>query len=153
LRWTDQKKKRIIDSRVKSIDVLSAAINKTGKKDIILLQSAAIGIYGSRGDEVLTEESSLGSQDTFRINCLKTIEERTREQHSDAVLLRIGNVLGSEGALLGFMKLFSMLRGKKYGAGGQYMPWIHVEDIGSAMLHIVSRFPAFKGKAVNLTSP
>ena len=40
--------------------------------------------------------------------------------------MRIGLVLGSEGALLDFLKLFSILRGKQYGAGGQYMPWIHV---------------------------
>ena len=45
------------------------------------------------------------------------------------------------------------MRGKKFGAGGQYMPWIHVEDAGEAMFHVVNRAEVFKGRAVNLTSP
>lgn len=46
-----------------------------------------------------------------------------------------------------------MFRGKKYGAGGQYVPWIHVEDAGSAIYHIANKDKNYNGKTVNLTSP
>lgn len=52
-----------------------------------------------------------------------------------------------------FLKLFSALRGKKYGSGGQYLPWIHVEDIAYALLHVIDNKTAFRGKVVNLASP
>ena len=56
IRWTDAKKKRILDSRIRSIEVLTSALDKIGRKDIAFLQSSGTGIYGSRKDEVLTEE-------------------------------------------------------------------------------------------------
>lgn len=68
-------------------------------------------------------------------------------------MLRIGHVLGSEGGMFPFLKMFSLLRGKKYGSGGQYLPWIHVEDVGSAMLHIIENSAKYKGKIVNMASP
>lgn len=52
-----------------------------------------------------------------------------------------------------FLKLFSVLRGKKYGSGGQYLPWIHVEDIAHAIIHIIGKHAAYTGKIVNLASP
>lgn len=123
-----------------SIDLIAAAINKLDSQGIIFVQSSAVGIYGSRRDEILLEDSPLEtSKDTFRIKCVKALEELTREKSPNAVLLRIGHVLGSEGGMFPFLKLFSALRGKKYGAGGQYIPWVHVEDVAQAMFHIITK--------------
>lgn len=55
--------------------------------------------------------------------------------------------------MLPFLKLFSLLRGKKYGAGGQFIPWVHVEDVGSAILHIANKHALYRGKIVNMSSP
>ena len=57
--------------------MLAAAIKKTGKTDIAFVQSSAVGIYGDRKEEVLTEDVEVGKDDTFRINTVKSIENIT----------------------------------------------------------------------------
>ena len=139
-RWTEQKKRRIRDSRVFSTDFLSRALAKVDKKPNTFICASAIGYYGNRGDEVLTEESLSG--DGFFPELCREWEFAT-EPASDAgfrvVNLRTGIVLSREGGALKPMLLpFKLGLGGRIGDGSQYWSWIHVADFVSAVHHILS---------------
>lgn len=138
-RWTEQKKRRIRDSRVFSTDFLSQALAKSEKKPNTFICASAIGYYGSRGDEALTEESLSG--DGFFPEVCREWEFAT-EPASDAgirvVNLRTGIVLSRSGGALRQMLLpFKLGLGGRIGDGRQYWSWIHIADFISAVQHIL----------------
>ena len=152
-RWTEQKKRRIRDSRVFSTDFLSQALAKAEKKPGTFICASAIGYYGNRGDEILTEESLSG--DGFFPEVCREWEFAT-EPASDAgirvVNLRTGIVLSREGGALKQMLLpFKLGLGGRIGDGSQYWSWIHIADFVSAVRHIL-RTGGVQG-AVNMTAP
>ena len=153
-RWSDSFKKRILESRTNAGSAISEAIVNTGKKPRLLIQASAIGIYGSRGDTVL-DEASATDQDGF-------LEDVTRQWEASVqpvadagipvVYMRIGVVLSREGGILEKMALpFKMFAGGPVGSGEQWLSWIHVDDLVSAIKMFVTREP--QAGLYNMTAP
>jgi len=140
-RWTESKKKKIRDSRVVGTQNLAGALARAQNKPRILVCGSAIGYYGNRGDEVLIESSPPGSG--FLAEVCREWEAATRAA-ADAgirtVQMRTGVVLSPNGgALEKMLTPFKMGAGGRIGDGRQWMSWIDVQDLVSAVLHIVDR--------------
>ena len=152
-RWTSAAKARILDSRLAATDRLCAAIQKAILKPSVLVNASAVGIYGPRGEETLSEDASPGS-DFLATTCIAW-EEAARKAEPLGVrvaLIRTGVVLGREGgALAKMLPPFKAFLGGPIGGGGQWMSWIHLDDL--AALHIFAlENPEVKGP-LNGTAP
>lgn len=134
-RWSDEKKRRIIDSRVLSTSLLARTIAGLADKPRAFLSASAIGYYGAaRGDEELTEESSNGT-DFLSDVCAKW-EEASRGAGVRTVNLRFGVVLTKKGGALGkLLPIFKMNLGGRVGSGKQVMSWISGKDAARAVIH------------------
>ncbi|MGH9821158.1 MAG: TIGR01777 family oxidoreductase [Pyrinomonadaceae bacterium] len=130
LRWTDEKKKAIRDSRVHGTRSVVEAISKLKRKPRVLIAASAIGFYGDRGDEEMTETSAAG--DTFLAEVSKDWEAEARRAEDSGirtVLLRTGIVLSKDGGALGTMLTpFKFGVGGVIGSGKQWMSWISLDD-------------------------
>jgi uncharacterized protein len=129
-RWTAVQKERIRSSRIDTTKSLVHAIGKAKVKPKFIISSSAVGYYGPRGDETLTEESPPGNDFLSRL-CVEWEEEALKaEAHGVRVaLLRTGIVLGKgKGALAKMVPPFKMFFGGRLGSGKQWMPWIHIDD-------------------------
>lgn len=129
--WDEERKKVIASSRIDGTARLVEAISQMKKKPEVLVSASAIGIYGDRGSEELTESSALG--DGFLARVCKDWEKeasRARDLGVRVVIIRTGVVLGRNGGALKKMLLpFKLGVGGKLATGQQYMSWIHVEDL------------------------
>jgi uncharacterized protein (TIGR01777 family) len=164
-RWTRNKKKSIRDSRVMTSRNLATALAQAEKPPQAFLCASAIGYYGNRGDEVLTEESSPGRG--FLAGVSLEWEQATHpalQAGIRVVNLRIGVVLSKAGGAFRRMLLpFRFGLGGRIGDGQQWFAWIHVEDLTAAVVHIldpataiVGGLPSSPGKIrgpVNMVSP
>ncbi len=139
-RWTDEQKRRIRDSRVRGTAALAAAIASRERKPRAFVSGSAIGYYGNRGDEVLTEASPPG--DDFLARLCVAWEAETHpasEAGIRTVLLRTGVVLAREGGALERMLLpFKLGLGGRVGRGTQWMSWISLSDEVAAIMHAIS---------------
>lgn len=153
LRWTDEKKKAIRDSRVLGTRTLIDAFTKLKNRPKTFLAGSAIGFYGNRGDDEMTEASPAG--DGFLPKVCRDWESESRRAEDlgiRTVLLRTGIVLSKDGGALGTMLLpFKMGVGGVVGSGKQWMSWISLEDQIRGMLFVLEN-ESIRG-AVNLTSP
>lgn len=138
-RWTESKKHRIRDSRVISTQNLALALAKADTPPQTFVCASAIGYYGNRGDEVLTEDSPTG--EGFLADVSREWEAATRlaaEAGIRVVNLRIGVVLSRDGGALKQMLLpFRLGLGGRIGDGRQWFSWIHIDDLVAAVLHIM----------------
>jgi len=139
-RWTDSKKQLIRDSRVQSTHLLAKTLASLSKPPRVLLSASAIGFYGDRGDEVMTEASSPGS--SFLCNVCREWEEATapaREAGIRVINLRIGVVLTPKGAALKKMLTpFKLGLGGVVGSGRQWWSWVALDDVLRAILFCLS---------------
>jgi uncharacterized protein (TIGR01777 family) len=130
LRWTDEKKKAIRDSRVIGTRNVVDAISELDQRPSVLIAASAVGFYGDRGDEILTETSKSGK--TFLADVCREWEAESRRAEDSGVrtvLLRTGLVMSKEGGALGTMLLpFKMGLGGVIGDGKQWMSWISLDD-------------------------
>ncbi|MCL4131026.1 UNVERIFIED_CONTAM: hypothetical protein GTU68_027011 [Idotea baltica] len=130
-RWSEQKKRRILDSRVKGTNNLVDAVLKTKNKPKVFISASAIGIYGNRPHEKLNEESAPG--DCFLADtCIawEKASKKIEENNIRLVKLRIGIVLAKKGGALKKMLLpFSLGLGGKVGDGTAVLSWISNEDL------------------------
>jgi uncharacterized protein (TIGR01777 family) len=130
-RWTNLRKKLLRTSRVDSTRALVAALKKMNAKHDVLVSASAVGFYGNRGDEILTEESAPGND--FLGNLAKDWEAealRAEEFGTRVVLARFGIILASEGGALPEMMLpFKFGVGGRIGDGKQWMSWVTLEDV------------------------
>lgn len=153
LRWTDEKKKAIRDSRVLGTRNVVDAISKLKGKPKVFVASSAIGFYGERGDEEVTESSAAG--DNFLAGVSKEWESESRRAEDAGirtVLLRTGIVLSKDGGALGTMLTpFKLGVGGVVGSGKQWMSWISMED-EIAIINYVIENENIRG-AVNAVSP
>lgn len=131
-RWTDRRRKKLIDSRTKSIKLIYSLLEKDvnhGVKTVI--SASAIGYYGTRGNELLTEESP--PSDTFLARLCVAWEHAAQEGsklHIRTVNMRTGFVLSNQGGALAPMaKLTKLGLGSTLGNGAQWVSWIHIEDV------------------------
>ena len=152
-RWNGAKKERIRSSRVDNTRHLVDCIARAETRPRVLICSSAIGYYGSRGDEQLTEESSAGNDFLAQL-CIDWEKEALRAEAFGVrvVLIRTGVVLGSNGgALEQMLTPFKLGVGGKLGSGRQYMSWVHVDDLVEIMLFAAEK-PGLRGPA-NAVSP
>jgi uncharacterized protein len=130
LRWTDEKKKAIRNSRVLGTRSVVNAISKLQDRPRVLVAASAVGFYGERGEEELTESSSAG--DDFLSAVAKEWESESRRAEDAGirtVLLRSGIVLSKDGGALGTMLTpFKLGVGGVVGSGKQWMSWISLDD-------------------------
>jgi hypothetical protein len=129
-RWTETRKKRVIESRVTATSALVSAMTRKPERSRTLINASAIGIYGDRGDEQLDENSATGSG--FLAEVTKRWEElaHTAEPFARVVILRIGIVLASNGGALAKLLLpFRLGAGGPMGNGRQWMSWIDRDDV------------------------
>jgi len=130
-RWSDEKKARIRDSRVKGTRTIATALAQLDRPPKTLVSASAIGFYGDRGTEVLTEQSASG--DGFLPEVCREWELSTRpaaEKGIRVVYLRFGMILSAEGGALAKMVTpFKLGVGGKVGSGEQYMSWITLDDV------------------------
>ena len=130
-RWTDEKKKRIRESRVKGTKLLGDALANLSNPPRTLVSASAIGYYGDRGDELLTEESAPG--EGFLSEVCVEWEEGTAlatKKGIRVVNTRFGIILDANGgALAKMLPPFRMGIGGRIGSGKQWMSWIALDDV------------------------
>jgi uncharacterized protein (TIGR01777 family) len=152
-RWTNEQKQKLAQSRIGATQAMVRAIQMARKKPFLFLNASAIGYYGPRGDEELTEEAPPG-QDFLGETC-KTWETealRAEEFGIRVVRLRIGIVLGESGGALSKMLFpFKLGLGGPLGSGRQWMSWIHLKDLIGLINFLIER-KEIRG-AVNGTAP
>lgn len=140
-RWTESKKKKIRNSRVQGTELLASALAKLSPKPDVLVSASGVNYYGNRGSETLDERSASGSG--FLASVCREWEAATSaasEAGIRVVLARFGIVLSSEGGALEKMKIpFVLGVGGRIGDGTQYMSWIALEDLVSAILFALDR--------------
>jgi uncharacterized protein len=138
-RWTAAKKAAIRESRIPATAHLAQALARASIKPGVLISASAIGYYGNRGDEVLTEESKFGSG--FAADLTREWEGATESAAAAGirtVRIRTGIVLAKDGGALAKMLLpFKMGVGGRLGSGTQWMSWIDLHDMVGAIHHIL----------------
>ncbi len=152
-RWTQSQKERIRESRVDTTHALVAAIGKAKQRPKFLLNSSAVGYYGPRGDEPITEDAGPGSDFLSRV-CIEWEEEAKKAEAFGVrvIRLRTGVVVGrGGGALAKMVPPFKLFIGGPLGTGRQWMSWIQMEDEIGLMVHLMER-PEVMG-AINATAP
>lgn len=151
--WTEGKRRRIRDSRVLGTRHLVESLAGASSPPWVLVSGSAVGFYGDRGDERLDEESGPGQG--FLAEVTQAWEAEARAASSlglRAVLLRTGLVLGPGGGLLeAVLPPFRLGLGAWFGAGRQWMSWVHLEDEVGLILHAIDREDV-RG-ALNATAP
>jgi uncharacterized protein (TIGR01777 family) len=132
-RWTSAAKQRIRDSRVAGTHNLVETMATLPRRPEALICASAIGYYGSRGDEVLTESSAPGSGFLPEVCVAWEREAQAAEAFGIRVVrMRTGVVLAAGGgALQRMLPPFRMGVGGRLGTGRQWMSWIHLEDLGA----------------------
>ena len=153
-RWTEKQKSRIRESRIAGTRRLMEALAlRDGPAPGVAVSASAVGYYGNRGEERLTEASAPG-EDFLATLCQEWEEAATATLPAETrvVTLRIGVVLGKGGgALARLVPLFRLGLGGPLASGKQWMSWIHVDDLCGLILHAL-RTPGLRG-AVNATAP
>lgn len=140
-RWNAARKAAILSSRVEGTRLLVDACRALAKPPRVWIGASAVGIYGDRGDEVLTEESSTGTG--FLADVCRAWERETgkaAEFGARVATMRFGVVLTpAGGALARMLPLFRVGLGGPIGDGRQWMSWISIEDVGGAIYHALAR--------------
>jgi len=152
-KWSEEQKQRIRDSRVKGTKLLAETLAKAEEKPAVLVCASAIGFYGSRGEEELTEDSSAG--EGFLADVTRDWEaaaEPARAAGIRVVHVRLGIVLSPNGgALTKMLPAFKCGLGGKLGDGSAWMSWVALPDVVGAIRHVLSH-PEVSGP-VNITAP
>ncbi len=151
-RWTDTQKQAILNSRTVGTRLVTEAIAAADPKPSVLISASAIGYYGDRGDEELTEASEPGTD--FQADVCRQWEAATEPAEASGVRtlrVRSGIVLTAKGGALQRMLLpFKMGLGGRIGSGRQWMSWISLDDEIGAVVHLLESDVA---GPVNLTAP
>ena len=155
VRWTKARKAKIRNSRIQGTRLLSEALARTRRHPQVLVSGSALGIYGDRGDEILTENSALGPADDFLAVVGQEWEnaaDAARTAGMRVVHPRFGLVLSADGGALGRMLLpFRLGLGGRLGDGSQWMSWISIGDAAGALVHMLLN-SGLSGP-VNVTAP
>jgi len=152
-RWTDEHKRAVLDSRVQGTGLLARTLAGLSSPPRVLASGSAVGFYGDRGDEELTEASTRG---TGFLADVVSAWEAAAAPAADAgirvALVRTGVVLTAKGGALKKQLLpFKLGVGGRLGTGRQWLSWISLDDEVAALLHVLS--DGGPSGPVNLTSP
>jgi uncharacterized protein (TIGR01777 family) len=151
-RWTEETRRRIHDSRERGTDLLARTLAGLEQPPTVFVSSSAVGIYGDRGDEELTEDSPYGNDFLAKV-CIawERAADPAREAGIRVVHPRTGVVIAKDGPLIDKVELpFRLGIGGKVGSGRQYVPWISLDDEVAALRFLIDR--PLEGP-VNLTGP
>ncbi|MCA1795995.1 MAG: TIGR01777 family oxidoreductase [Desulfuromonadaceae bacterium] len=152
-RWDARKKERIRMSRVSGTTLLAQSLAEKEHKPQLLISASAVGFYGNRGDEELTEESQAGSG--FLSQVCQEWEEACAPATTAgirSVNIRLGMVLSPDGgALQKMLPPFKLGLGGPLGDGRQFLSWIYIDDLCRAVGHIIEE-SSLQGP-VNMVSP
>jgi uncharacterized protein (TIGR01777 family) len=156
VRWTEDRRRRIIESRVIGTRFLSETLARLTRPPRVLVAASAVGVYGDRGEEILTEaSSSLDAPRDFLTELGREWEAATEPARAAGirvVLLRFGIVLTPAGGALGRMlPAFRMGLGGPLGSGRQYMSWVAIDDLLGAIQYAIMT-ESLEGP-VNATAP
>ncbi len=136
-RWTPEKKKRILDSRIKGTYLLAETLAGLATPPKVMVCASAVGYYGDRGNELLTEESAPGSD--FLADVCKAWEsaaDPARQTGIRVVHTRLGIVLSPKGGALGTtLPIFKLGAGGRIGSGRQYWSWVALDDVVGSIVH------------------
>lgn len=139
-RWTSERKRRILESRQKGTHLLAEKIAGLPEPPSVMVSASAIGYYGDRGNELLTEESEPGTMFLFGV-CKEweAAAQPAREAGVRVVHPRFGIVLSTEGGALGTtLPIFKLGGGGKIGSGRQYWSWVTLDDVVGAIVHAIN---------------
>ena len=153
-RWTEESKQRIRDSRVLATRSLVSALTALpeGSGPSVLVSQSATGYYGPRGDAPLDEQASAGDDFLAEVVVAWEREAAAAAARMRVVYTRTGVVLSpSGGALAKMLPFFKLGIGGPVAGGRQYVPWVHLDDVVSALVHCLDTDAA--AGAVNLTAP
>lgn len=149
LRWTKKKKEKIRSSRLKGLELLLRVCKILKRPPKRLLVASAVGYYGDKGDETVTDASSKGSG--FLSDLTSDIEALCKTSHIKAIPMRFGVILSEKGGLLKRMlPLFRLGLGAVLGPGSQFMSWIHLSDAVKLITHCLENSKITS--AVNITA-
>jgi uncharacterized protein len=152
-RWTEAKKRRIVESRVPATRHLATALSKAQPRPRLFICASAIGYYGNRGDEILSEDSASGQG--FAAELCRQWEAAAQSVATAGirvVQIRTGIVLSAAGgALAKMLPPFRMGVGGNVGNGRQWMSWIDLRDVVGAIQHLL-KTDSVSGP-VNMVSP
>jgi len=150
LPWTPRYKKELVDSRLQTTRALAEAMNMAARPPEVFLNASAVGFYGDRPGERLTEDSNKG--DGFLADLVEAWEQaaQIRPAKTRLVTFRTGLVLGRGGALGPLMTLTKLGLGSRLGTGGDIWPWISLYDEAAAIRHLLT---SKLSGVVNLTGP
>jgi uncharacterized protein (TIGR01777 family) len=152
-RWSDVRKKEIRDSRVNVGKAIVEAVKAAQQKPSVVIQSSAVGYYGPRGSEEITEE--IGAGNDFLASICKEWEASTAELDGMGIrrpIIRTGVVLDLHGGALPKMVMpVKMFVGGPIGSGKQYFPWIHLKDEVAAIRFLIENKTA--NGVYNLSAP
>jgi hypothetical protein len=153
-RWTDAKKKRIVDSRVETTREVVELCGRLETPPKVLVSASAVGYYGDQGDRDVTEDSERNEEWLSDI-CVKWEAEadKAADHGVRVAIVRIGLVMDEGGGMLAKMlPAFKFGLGSKLGDGSQYMPWIHRDDLVRAFIFLLEHDECdgpFNGSAPN----
>lgn len=152
-RWTTRRKQQLLDSRIPATRWLAESLAALTPGPRILVSASAVGIYGNRQDEVLTEESSLGDDFLARLGReWEAAADPARQGGIRVVHPRFGVILSTTGGALARMLLpFRLGLGGPLGSGRQWMSWITIDDVVGGLLHSLAT-DSLEGPA-NFTAP
>jgi uncharacterized protein (TIGR01777 family) len=152
-RWSEDKKRRIRESRVQGTRVVSEAIAALERPPAVMVCASGIGVYGDRGDELLTEDSAQGAG--FLADVVRAWEaaaDPARDAGVRVVHTRFGIVQSADGgALKTQLPIFKLGLGGRVGSGRQYVSWVSIDDVVSAIAFALTRDEI--AGPVNVTAP
>jgi uncharacterized protein len=152
-KWTDEHKKRVMESRTLGTTLLATTLAKLDRPPTVLASGSAVGFYGDRGDQELTESAAIGAG--FLAEVVGAWESSTQAAQAAGIRvahLRTGIVLSTKGGALKQQLLpFKLGLGGRLGKGTQWLPWISITDEVAAIQHVLQT-DSLRGP-VNLTAP
>lgn len=152
-KWTKERKERILSSRVATTRALVQSIQNASTRPKVLISASAVGYYGPRADNIITEDSSPGSDFLAEV-CKAWEAEALKIQESGVrvVIVRFGTVLESDGGALPKMaRPFKFFAGGPIGSGRQWFSWIHRDDLTGIIKYALEN-EAVSGP-INTTAP
>ena len=151
-RWTAERKRQLLDSRVNATRALVKAIETEPSRPRIFINASAVGYYGLHGDETLTESAAPGAG--FLAGLVRQWEEEARNAEKSArlIILRFGVILAADGgALAKMLPPFKLGAGGRIGSGHQWMSWVSRDDVIGLIEWAIGK-DAARG-VYNVTSP
>jgi uncharacterized protein len=152
-RWTNEKKRRIRDSRILATRNLVAGLAALQNRPRVLVSASAVGYYGDRGDTEL-DETAAGGHGFLAEVCGEWEKEAVAAEELGirVICARLGVVLAPDGgALARMLPVFRMAVGGRIGNGQQWMSWVHIDDVVGILLHVI-RTEEIRGP-VNVVGP